>query len=218
MKNHSIASLVIFAAIVVLIPGCAKPQPTPEMPQPASEKQQPTAEKLRPLSEINLDKAVVTPADLTFGGDYKVSEWQSRQCESTAWSTKDGWGVPETEYVVKFVEECWSYSGKDIKIDESIYVLGSTRQALRLAESIRSDRSSFLSMMGTKSEKTLEIGESSLWTGQGEIVPLQFSYVAMAVDEAVIFFNINGSSRFIERDLTDLATGATSRLRDAQKQ
>lgn len=152
--------------------------------------------------------------DLTFGGDYPASVWTECTIQGkTAWSTIDGWGVPETDDVVKFAKGCWQSSGNDIEVNEVIYVLGTQRQASRLAESIRADRY-MLSMMDDASESTSSVRGNSVWIGQGEMIgPWQDSYIVIAVDKAVIFVRVVGSSRFIEEDLVEVVTATLTRLR-----
>lgn len=175
-------------------------------------------QSLAPIADVDLEDVLLLAEDLTFASDYAAAGWQRHPCgKRYIWPTDSDYAFPELAYVSGFANACWSYAGTDTEVVEAIYVVDTDRQAARLAESIISEYASIGGYAPSSRSEFAEFDGHRVWLSEAGGLGYWSWSAVMTVDEAVIFFDVSGSARFISEDVVELGSLALASLHEARQ-
>jgi len=172
-----------------------------------------------PLTEIDLNRAVLTADDLTFSGLHTSSDWKKCSPSDNAFY---GWIDIDSDAIIHTIVKQWRMPDCDsydnyFSVEERILVIENSRQAARIAESIEQGIERRTTLCGNYESQTVSVGDSSIWIirGEGDCTG-EWSRVMLIVDEAIIFLDFKRFTKLAEDDLLEIAEIAVNKVRSAQ--
>ncbi len=189
---------------------------------PPTDKPTPKLDPLSALSASDLEKAVLSPDDLTFAGLNKPSDWTicnlSGGMLSELDSSKGYQSYVKRKYITS--KNCSDNINGD-SVEESIYIFSDIRGAQRFAETakelIKSRYDIMVQLFGPYDVQTISDHSQQIWLIRTQ-TSFEGSQLLLQTEEAVIILGFSNKNKLVIDDLTEVALSAIDRLRALQGQ